>query len=126
MTEVSLDDLFTPRKATPIIRCECGRLAKTNYPHLCECGQAHTYFSSGGTTRKLEDVDVGYLSNLARRFGEMATEYTLATGSEYARHQLKAFEVALDLIYKEIGTREKEIAQLGGIMGALKKSLQSV
>ncbi len=121
MTDEELANLFTPTPQAPIIRCECGRLVNTNLPSMCACGKALTYMSSRNKTLKLEDMDVGHLSNLARRFGELIEALGAA---DYEQTQRGKYEISLDLIYREIGSRDKEIAQLSGIMGALKKSLQ--
>lgn len=61
-------------------------------------------------------MDLGHLNNCVRMLAEKAEEYP----AELRR----PLEDALDILYAEIGSRDKEISQLTGIQSALLRSLK--
>lgn len=61
-------------------------------------------------------MDLGHLNNCVRM---LASKAERATGP-----QLQAYENALDIFYAEIGSRDKEISQVTGILAAIQRSLK--
>lgn len=102
------------------MRCNCGQIVFIKMPCLCpKCGEAKCYWRTlEGDVKALEDMDLGQLSNTVR----MLAKKTEAYPSGETRKDL---EIAIDLIYAEIGSRDHEITQAAGMMGALKRSLAS-
>lgn len=96
------------------VRCACGELFFTRLPCLCDrCGSPKPYWKTlEGKTIKLSQMDTGHLANTIKMLAAKAEQYP---GPE--------IEIALDLMYAELGTREQEMNQLSGIEAALRRSL---
>lgn len=114
--EVDLDELFT--LSVSMVRCECGSIVKTDMPLVCRCGKRFLYWRDiEGKIKRLDQMDLGHLSNCVRMVA--------AKAEQYPPELRGAFEAALDIFYAEIGSRDKEVAQLTGIQAALERSLKS-
>lgn len=61
-------------------------------------------------------MTLGHLNNTIRILAAKAEEMPAS--------QRERFEVALDLLYAELGSRDQEIRQVTGIMAALARSLK--
>ena len=97
-------------------RCKCGRVNDVRMPTICECGEHKLFWKpQGETTQGLDKLSLGHLTCI--------TKY-LASRLEEHPDQFKTIEVALDLIYLHIQSREKEISQISGIGAALQRSMK--
>lgn len=98
-------------------RCKCGRLFSLRIPSKCACGDFKSYWKTlDGRVMKLSEMTLGHLNNSIRMLGEAAEKAPPGEREE--------FEIALDMLYAELGSRDKEIAQATGIMAALTRSIQ--
>jgi hypothetical protein len=98
-----------------MVRCKCGALVKLSAPSRCECGKRYAYWTDiSGKVYRLQQMDLGHLNNCVRMLA--------AKSEKYPGESRAYFEVALDILYEEIGSRDKEIAQLTGIQAALMRS----
>lgn len=99
----------------PVIkRCECGLLNSLSMPFVCKCGKPeHSWQELDGKIVRLQDMSLGHLSNTIRLVAARAEK----------RPNEPCYEVALDLFYAELATRDLEIKQTTGIMAALERSL---
>jgi hypothetical protein len=96
-----------------LARCACGKLNNISRPMVCACGSQKLFWKTlEGQLLPLSKMSLGHLTNCVKFLAEKAAE-----GSK------PAIEIALDLIYLEIGSREKEITQISGISAALQRSL---
>ncbi len=100
-----------------IIRCKCGHLVNITIPAKCEgCGDLKSFWKTlDNKVLKLSQMTLGHLNNSVRMLAAKAEE--LPAG------QRERFEIALDMLYAEIGDRGTEIDQVTGIMAALTRSL---
>jgi hypothetical protein len=118
-----LDRLFEEQSddlewTTPqIVRCKCGHLVSVRIPSRCAlCQKIHAYWVTiDGSRKALSQMDLGHLNNCVRMLAAKAEEYPTELRGK--------FEDALDILYAEIGSRDKEIAQLTGIQAAIQRSL---
>jgi hypothetical protein len=95
-----------------LARCKCGRLNNISKPMICKCGERKTFLETlDGRLIPLHKMTLGHLTNIIK---------FLATKAEDCRAEV---EIAMDLIYLEIGSRDKEITQISGIGAALQRSL---
>lgn len=100
-----------------LIRCKCGALCNIALPMRCACcGELKCYWKADGKILKLSQMTLGHLNNSVRALAAKAEEYPAG--------QRERFEIALDMLYAEIGSRGQEIAQVTGIMAALTRSLE--
>jgi hypothetical protein len=100
-----------------MLRCKCGALVSVTMPTRCEqCKKPHAYWRDiHGKVLHLSKMGLGHLNNCVRM---------LAAKSEQYPAELRGkFEIALDILYAEIGSRDKEIQQVTGIHSALLRSL---
>lgn len=102
---------------TCLIRCKCGYVCDIRVPTICEgCGDAKAYWKTlDNRVLKLSKMTLGHLNNTIRILAAKAE--TLPAG------QRERLEIALDLLYAELGSRDQEISQASGIMAALTRSL---
>lgn len=101
------------------MRCKCGEIIYFKLPCFCpRCQEPKCFWRMSDKTLALGKMDLGHLSNTIRILAERAEKYP----SGEAR---KEIEIAMDLIYAELGSRDLEIKQASGILGALKRSLAS-
>lgn len=103
-----------------MVRCACGSLQPVAIPTKCSrCEQILPYWKDfDRNIIHLSDMDLAHLSNAVRLLGLRAeTAPSVLTG---------VYELALDLLYAEIATRDQEIQQASGIMAALQRSLAEV
>lgn len=99
-----------------MVRCKCGRLVGLAVPSQCECGKRYAYWTDiTGKVKRLDQMDLGHLNNCVRMLA--------AKAEQHPAELRERFEIALDILYAEIGSRDKEITQLTGIQAALFKSL---
>jgi len=126
---MSLEDLFKDTseeeflslgmpKNVSMIRCKCGNLVSLRLPCVCsQCNDPKAYWRMlDGSVLPLSKMDLGHLTNTVKMLA--------AKTEEYPQGQFRqALEIAIDLFYAEIGSRDKEIAQASGIMAALQRSL---
>lgn len=115
-----LDRLFAEesqlQQSNSLYRCKCGKLIQTDMPRRCDCGEVHCFWTVlGGTVKRLEAMDLGHLNNCVRMLAQKMEEYPAELRT--------AYEEALDILYSEIDSRDKEIAQVTGIHQALLRSL---
>lgn len=121
MKDLDFNDLFEglPVSADPsvgLMRCECGALVFMVRPKYCSCGKALAYWRTlDRHMLKLEDMDLGHLSNTVRFMAESMPKAPSSV--------VREFEDAIDIFYAEIASREKEIVQVTGIMAALTRSI---
>lgn len=141
MTDQQLEDLFKPApapepelfeglkieeesKSPPgIIRCACGAMVTIRMPCLCsQCKAVKDYWrNADGTTVKLTDLDLGRLTMIQRTLGTRAEESRQSWPERY-----REIEIALDIVFNEIGSRDKEIDQQRGILRGLMKGMRHV
>lgn len=108
--------LVPDRTGTSMARCKCGRLFSLRIPSRCPCGDLKSYWKTlDGKVMKLSQMTLGHLNNSIRMMGEAAEKAPQGEREE--------FEIALDMLYAELGSRDAEIAQATGIMAALTRSL---
>jgi hypothetical protein len=117
VSEEEYESLNSPKNISSI-RCKCGALVWLRMPCLCsKCKDPKMYWRMmDGKVVSLAKMDLGHLSNVVRMLAHKAEQYP--SGDFRAE-----IEIAMDLIYAEIGSRELETEQLSGIMGALQRSL---
>lgn len=110
------DEAASPFAGTSVLRCKCGRTFSIHIPSRCACGSLKSYWKTlDGKVMKLSQMTLGHLNNSIRMMGEAAEKAPQGEREEY--------EVALDMLYAELGSRDTEIAQATGIMAALSRSL---
>ena len=98
------------------IRCQCGAQVNVSIPSRCRCGDLKSYWKTGdGKVIKVSQMTLGHLSNSIRILGERAGEVPM--------EERERIEIALDMLYAELGTRDTEITQATGIMAALTRSI---
>lgn len=99
--------------AISLIRCKCGEIINVNIPTICKsCNKHHAYWRDlEGNVKPLSKLAVGHLANIVKILAER-----VETSTPETRPRL---ETAMDLVYLEIQSRDKEIAQLSGIGKAL-------
>lgn len=108
---------------SPIARCKCGSLFSTTKPTKCDgCGEFKCFWTMiDGSVKALEDMDMGHLTNTVKMLArKLETE-----GPKSTIMWRESMELAIDLFYREIGSRTKEIEQASGIMSALNRSLEA-
>lgn len=109
-------DLFSVNVS--YVRCSCGQIVKTDMPRECACGKRFCYWRDiEGKVKRLDQMDLGHLNNCVRMVAEKAEKYPAELRG--------VFEQALDIFYAEIASRDKEIAQVTGILAAINRSLAS-
>lgn len=103
------------KSGSSVIRCKCGELVQITLPCICpRCQDPKSYWRMAtGQVLKLKDIKLGHLTNIIKLLGSKAEEYSSLP--EFR----SAIEIAMDLVYAELGSREKEIAQLSRIGKAL-------
>lgn len=97
-----------------VARCVCGRLVSTKRPSYCsQCREVHKYWTlTDGTVITLGRMKLGHLSSSIKMLAEQIDKYQ-------SRSEI---EEALDIMYAELATRDKEIAQDSGILAGLRKA----
>lgn len=127
MPPIDLDAFSDPdfsEKELPVhnpsyVRCACGNLFCTHIPCVCRCGEIKAYWRSGGKVHPLGDLSVGHLAEIVKLLAEH-----LGREIEKGRQEgVKLYEVAIDIVYREIGSRDQELTQLAGIAAALTRSI---
>ena len=114
--ELSLDH---KRHSGDFVRCICGQLFNSSIPSICVCGRHKPYWQMiDGKTKRLSQMDLGHLTNVVKM---LAAKVERAESAEYRTN----LETAIDLVYLEIGRRDKEITQMAGIGRALTKALSA-
>lgn len=99
-----------------MIRCKCGEICDIRIPTRCVCGDIKAFWKTvDSRILRLDQMTLGHLNNCVRALA--------AKADELPPSQREKYEIALDLLYSEIGSRDKEIAQVTGIMAALTRSL---
>lgn len=99
-----------------MVRCKCGSLVTITIPTQCKCGRRFCYWKDiNSKIKRLDQMDLGHLTNCVRMLGEKA--------EKYPPELRERFEIALDIFYAEIASRDKEIAQATGILAAINRSL---
>lgn len=121
MDEAAVEALFQQSdsmKDASLRRCECGNLVAVKMPCLCsKCQKPHAYWKDlTGNVHALEAMPVAHLANIVRVLGERAEKYPQGI----LRTQI---EIAMDLVYAEISSRDQELKQDAGIQAALTRSL---
>ncbi len=127
MTDAEMASLFDSEfdeqvgavsKGVSNIRCKCGMVVPITLPSLCpKCQDPKPYWRErNGNTIPLSKMGLGHLTNTVRILAARAEAYP------QGEHRT-AIEIAMDLIYQEIGSRDKEITQVTGMMAALNRSL---
>jgi hypothetical protein len=110
-----------PKTPPSTIRCSCGAVMAIRMP--CQCPRCHAvkpfWREKDGSTVALQHLDLGRLTMIARTLGERAEGYETAWPER--RREL---EIALDIVFNEISTRDKEIEQQRGILSALMKGFK--
>lgn len=97
-------------------RCKCGALFSLAMPGYCLCGEAKRYWRTlEGEVFTLDKMKIGHLTSSIK---------LLATKMDSLHGDIRTkYEIALDLLYAELGSREKETSQLAGMQAALFRSL---
>ena len=110
-------------KISAFVRCKCGELFSVLKPTKCEkCGDLKCYWTlMDGSVKRLEDMDMGHLTNAVK----MLARKLEVDGPKLTLMWRESMELAIDLFYREIGSRDKEIEQASGIMAALNRSLDA-
>lgn len=105
--------------ATKFVRCACGALYGVTIPVICEgCKQPKAFWAMiDGRVLRLQDMKLDHLTNCIKMLAEKADKYPPDLRSKY--------EIALDIMYLELGSRGKEMAQASGILKALRKNLDA-
>lgn len=98
------------------LRCKCGYLFSISMPCYCECGARKGYWKTDGKLFPLSKMDLGHLTSCIKTLSERL-------GQPHWKVHQTSIEVALDIFYAELGSRDKEIAQATGIQRALFKRL---
>ena len=112
----SVDPESLVRFSNGMVRCNCGKLVTLTIPTECECGKRFAYWQDiQGKTKSLAQMDLGHLNNCVRMLAAKAEKYPPELRGR--------FEVALDIFYAEIGSRDKEIAQATGILAAVMRGV---
>jgi hypothetical protein len=110
-----------PREPTDIttVRCKCGNLVYLSFPTVCDgCKEANGYWKMmDGKVIHIKHMKLDHLTNCIKMLAEKAEKLP-------PEHRGK-HEIALDIMYLELGSRDKEIAQASGILGALRRSLDA-
>lgn len=106
-----------------MIRCKCGSIVNIVKPTKCDgCGEYKCYWQMiDGSIKRLEDMDMGHLTNTVK----MLARKLETDGPKLTVMWRESMELAIDLFYREIGSRTKEIEQASGIMSALNRSLEA-
>lgn len=113
--EQAVEDTFDGKGYT--FACgNCQRIISYALPCYCVCGELKAYWWKEGKAIRISSMDLGFLANTVRLLGERAEKYPSGEGR-------KKIEVALDIFYAEIASRDQETKQITGIMGALQRSL---
>jgi hypothetical protein len=96
-----------------LARCQCGNLFILGFPLRCNgCGKAKAFWHTADKKIiSLGQMTVGHLTSVIKLLAEQSEQYPAS--------QRERFEIALDILYAELGSRDKEIKQLGGIQAAL-------
>jgi hypothetical protein len=131
MTDLDLDALFKAAETaqtaeletdpfegghTTFSRCKCGALFTLSMPSYCMCGEAKCYWRTiEGEVLTLDKMKIGHLTSSIKMLAEKMDSLHGEIRTKY--------EIALDLLYKELGSREKETNQLVGIQAALFRSI---
>jgi hypothetical protein len=104
---------------TSVLRCKCGGLIRISVPAVCSnCQEAKGFWTMiDGSIIKLSDMKLDHLTNCIKLISDKIESYP-----PEAREKL---EIALDIMYLELGSRDAEIKQANGIMGALRRSLDN-
>jgi hypothetical protein len=111
----ALEELITGGRS--MARCKCGEVNNITIPMVCKCGEPKALWKTlEGKLIRVQDMTLGHLNNSIRLLAEKSEEYP---ASERAR-----FEIALDILYAELGTRDKEITQATGIMAAIMRAVE--
>lgn len=122
MSKDDLASLFTdPNEASSEINshaiCECGQVNSVSIPKICKCGKPKPYWTTlDHKVLKLSQMTMGHLNNSVRMLAEKMEQFPAEQRTKY--------EVALDMLYEEIGNRPKEIEQMTGIMAALQRGIE--
>lgn len=103
-------------KHTKMIRCKCGHLMSVSIPAVCPGCRGPKAFWTMIDSRviRLSDMKLDHLSNCIRMLAQKCEDAPLELREKY--------EVALDIMYAELGSRDKEIAQATGILAALRRN----
>lgn len=119
ISEEEMTKLDTIDSHTSCMRCKCGEIIYFRLPCYCpNCQEPKCFWRMLDGIKPLPKMDLGHLSNTIKVLALRAEKYP--TGE--AR---KEIEIAMDIIYAEIGSRDLEIKQATGIHNTLKKSLAS-
>ena len=99
------------------VLCKCGQVVNITMPTRClGCGDKKSYWRTADKRCiKISDMNLGHLTSSIKYLAEKMEKAPAFLKTE--------FEVALDLLYEELGSRDKETKQLSGIRAALFKSL---
>lgn len=102
--------------ATVAICNKCNAAVNIKYPSICACGDIKHYWKTfEGKILDIRKMDLGHLSNSIRYLADIA--------EKYPANLREPFEIALDILYAELGSREKETAQITGIQAALFRAI---
>lgn len=106
-----------PKEDRSIIRCKCGVTVNITWPTKCPgCGDIKAYWKTiDGKILRLSEMTLGHLTSTIKLISEKSAE-------AFSKSQ-EIFETTLDLLYEELGSRDKEIDQASGILAALNRSL---
>lgn len=97
-------------------KCSCGNIYSVGFPCYCVCGLPKAYWRDiKGKLCQISGMTLGHLNNTIRLLAAKMESYPVSDRSR--------FETALEILYAELGSRDKEIQQVTGIMGALTRSL---
>ncbi|HEY6019891.1 MAG TPA: hypothetical protein VIY48_08305 [Candidatus Paceibacterota bacterium] len=110
------EDLPEFPRHTTMIRCKCGRLVSVSIPARCiGCQESKAFWTTiDSRVIRLSDMKLDHLSNCIRMLAQKCEDAPLELREKY--------EVALDIMYAELGSRDKEIAQATGILAALRRN----
>lgn len=99
------------------VRCDCGELIFFKMPCLCpKCSEPKLFWRTVNAIVPFSQMNLGHLSNVIKILGERAEKHPTGV----ARQEI---EIAMDLIYAEINSRDLELKQINSIHNALKRSL---
>jgi hypothetical protein len=118
----SLEIEEEPEGPDPMIRCACGALVRVTMPCLCpKCHSVKAFWrEKDGSTIALSKLDLGRLTMIGRTLGERAEKYRSSWPEHYQQ-----IEIALDIVFAEISSRDKEIDQQRSILSGLMKGLNA-
>lgn len=101
------------------IRCSCGQVTWVSGPCICiKCGYKFKYWLVERELISFSKLKLDHILNIIRHLGEQAERFP--SGEPRTK-----IEIALDLFYEEIASRDQEITQNTGIMSALTKGLNA-